>query len=47
MTAERLVRIIAGFFIVLSLALAQVFGNVGMAQLSWLFAAFIGFNLFQ
>lgn len=48
MTVERLVRIIAGFFIMLSLALAHVTGSADMSQLSWLwFTAFVGFNLFQ
>lgn len=48
MTVERLVRIIAGFFIMLSLALAHVSGSVDMTRLSWLwFTAFVGFNLFQ
>jgi hypothetical protein len=48
MTVERMVRIIAGFFIMLSLALAHVSGSVDMSHLSWLwFTAFVGFNLFQ
>jgi Inner membrane protein YgaP-like, transmembrane domain len=48
MTVERLVRIIAGFFIMLSLALAHFSGSVDMTGLSWLwFTAFVGFNLFQ
>lgn len=48
MTVERLVRIIAGSFIMLSLALAHFSGSVDMTQLSWLwFTAFVGFNLFQ
>ena len=48
MTVERIVRIIAGFFIMLSLALAHFSGSVDMTQLSWLwFTAFVGFNLFQ
>ena len=48
MTIERMVRIIAGFFIMLSLALAHLSGSVDMTQLSWLwFTAFVGFNLFQ
>lgn len=48
MTVERLVRIIAGFFIMLSLALAHFSGSVDMTRLSWLwFTAFVGFNLFQ
>jgi len=48
MNVERLVRIIAGFFIMLSLALAHFSGTVDMTRLSWLwFTAFVGFNLFQ
>ena len=48
MTVERIVRIIAGFFIMLSLALAHFSGSADLAQPSWLwFTAFVGFNLFQ
>jgi len=48
MTVERMVRIIAGFFIMLSLALAHFSGSVDMTRLSWLwFTAFVGVNLFQ
>jgi len=48
MTINRIVRIVAGFFIMLSLALAHLTGQVNMAQLSWLwFTAFVGANLFQ
>ena len=48
MNVERLVRIIAGFFIMLSLTLAHFSGTVDMTRLSWLwFTAFVGFNLFQ
>ena len=48
MTVERLVRIIAGSFIMLSLALAHASGTVDLSKLSWLwFTAFVGFNLFQ
>jgi hypothetical protein len=48
MTVERLVRIIAGSFIMLSLALAHFSGSVDITQLSWMwFTAFVGFNLFQ
>ena len=48
MTVERIVRIVAGFFIMLSLTLAHFSGTVDMTQLSWLwFTAFVGFNLFQ
>ena len=47
MTVNRMVRIIAGFFIMLSLTLgveaSPIFHNV-----NWLwFTAFVGFNLFQ
>lgn len=48
MTVERIVRIVAGFFIMLSLAMAHFSGTADMTQLSWLwFTAFVGFNLFQ
>ncbi len=48
MTVERIVRIVAGFFIMLSLALAHFADTVDMSQLSWLwFTAFVGANLFQ
>jgi hypothetical protein len=48
MTVERMVRIIAGFFIMLSLALAHFSGSIDITQVSWLwFTAFVGFNLFQ
>jgi len=48
MTVERMVRIIAGLFIMLSLALAHAQGAVNLSQVSWLwFTAFVGFNLFQ
>jgi len=48
MTVERRVRIIAGSFLMLSLALAHFSGSVDMTHISWLwFTAFVGFNLFQ
>ncbi len=48
MTVERMVRIIAGLFIMLSLALAHFSGSIDMTHVSWLwFTAFVGFNLFQ
>jgi Inner membrane protein YgaP-like, transmembrane domain len=48
MTVERIVRIIAGFFIMLSLALAYFNGAADLSHLSWLwFTAFVGLNLFQ
>jgi hypothetical protein len=48
MTVERIVRIVAGLFILLSLALAHFSGTADLSQLSWLwFTAFVGLNLFQ
>ena len=48
MTVERIVRIIAGFFIMLSLGLAHTSASIDLARPSWLwFTAFVGFNLFQ
>ncbi len=48
MTVNRIVRIVAGFFILLSLALAHFMGQVDLAQMSWLwFTLFVGANLFQ
>ena len=48
MTINRVVRIIAGFFILLSLALAHFYGQADLSHLSWLwFTAFVGLNLFQ
>jgi hypothetical protein len=48
MTVERLVRIIAGSFIMLSLVLAHLSGSVDMTKMSMLWlTAFVGFNLFQ
>jgi hypothetical protein len=48
MNINRIVRIVAGFFIMLSLVLAHVMGQVDLSKLSWLwFTAFVGVNLFQ
>jgi hypothetical protein len=48
MTVERMIRIMAGAFILLSLALAHFTGQADLAGLSWLwFTAFIGLNLLQ
>ena len=47
MTVNRIVRIVAGFFILLSLALG-VQGSPVFHSENWLwFTAFVGFNLFQ
>jgi Protein of unknown function (DUF2892) len=48
MTSERIVRIVAGFFILLSLALAHLTGQAALGDVGWLwFTAFVGVNLFQ
>ena len=47
MTVNRMVRIIAGFFILLSLSLG-VQASPLFHHVNWLwFTAFVGFNLFQ
>jgi hypothetical protein len=47
MTTERLVRIVAGLFVLLSLALG-VEGSPLFVNANWLwFTAFVGANLFQ
>ncbi|MBM4189185.1 MAG: DUF2892 domain-containing protein [Betaproteobacteria bacterium] len=48
MSIERIVRIVAGFFILLSLLLAHLSGTADLSTLSWLwFTVFVGANLFQ
>ena len=48
MNVSRMVTMFAGLFIMISLLLAHVFGQINMTQFSWLwFTAFVGFNLFQ
>ncbi len=48
MTINRIVRIVAGAFIMISLALAHVSGQIDLSKLSWLwFTLFVGANLFQ
>jgi hypothetical protein len=48
MTINHAVRIIAGFFILLSLGLAHFNGQADLSRLSWLwFTAFVGMNLLQ
>ncbi len=48
MTVNRIVRIVAGFFIMLSLTLAHFSGQIDITSMSWLwFTAFVGANLFQ
>ena len=48
MTAQSLTMTLAGTFVLLSLILAHVFGQVDLSQPSWLwFTLFVGANLFQ
>lgn len=48
MTINRAVRIIAGGFVLLSLALAHANGQADLSVPSWLwFTAFVGANLLQ
>lgn len=47
MNAERIVRIVAGFFILLSLALGVEASPLFVSQHFLWFSAFVGFNLFQ
>lgn len=48
MTVNRIVRIVAGAFIMISLALAHFSGQADLSKLSWFwFTAFVGANLFQ
>jgi hypothetical protein len=48
MTIDRLLRGIAGFFVLLSLGLASAQGMAPLARPTWLwFTAFVGLNLLQ
>ncbi|MGD9889357.1 MAG: DUF2892 domain-containing protein [Halothiobacillaceae bacterium] len=48
MTTDRIVRIVAGLMLMLTLALAHFTGQADMSQVSWLWlTAFISLNLFQ
>ena len=48
MTTDRIVRIVAGLMIILTLVLAHFSGQIDMAKPTWLWlTAFIGLNLFQ
>lgn len=48
MTVERALRVLAGIMILISLGLAQLFGQINLGEMSWLwFTAFIGLNLLQ
>ncbi|MBI3902383.1 MAG: DUF2892 domain-containing protein [Nitrosomonadales bacterium] len=47
MSAERIVRIVAGFFVMLSLALGVQASPLFVSQYFLFFTAFVGLNLFQ
>jgi hypothetical protein len=48
MTIQRMIRIIAGSFILLSLYLAFRYNDVNLSEPTWLwFTAFVGANLLQ
>jgi len=48
MTTERVIRIIAGFFIMLSLYLSSIYNGSSLYEPNWLwFTLFVGANLFQ
>jgi hypothetical protein len=47
MNQERIVRIVAGFFIMTSLALGVQNSPLFVSQYFLFFTAFVGFNLFQ
>lgn len=47
MNAERIVRIVAGFFVMLSLALGAQGSPLFVSHYFLFFTAFVGLNLFQ
>ncbi len=48
MNAQRATMSLAGLFILLSLLLAQLNGQINLGQVSWLwFTVFVGLNLLQ
>ncbi len=47
MNQERIVRIVAGFFVMMSLALGVQGSPLFVSQYFLLFTTFVGFNLFQ
>ena len=47
MSAERIVRIVAGFFVLLSLSLGAEASPLFVSKYFLLFTAFVGLNLFQ
>lgn len=48
MTTERVIRIVAGAFIMLSVILSSIYNGVVLTEPTWLwFTLFVGVNLFQ
>jgi hypothetical protein len=48
MTTERVIRIVAGAFIMLSIILSSMYNGVQLTEPTWLwFTLFVGANLFQ
>jgi hypothetical protein len=47
MNAERIVRIVAGFFVLLSLSLGAQASPLFVSEYFLFFTAFVGLNLFQ
>ncbi len=48
MTTDRIIHIIAGFFIMLSVVLSSIYNGVVLSEPTWLwFTLFVGANLFQ
>jgi hypothetical protein len=47
MNAERIVRIVAGFFVILSLSLGIEASPIFVSKYFLFFTAFVGLNLFQ
>jgi hypothetical protein len=47
MSAERIVRIVAGFFVLLSLSLGVEASQIFVSNYFLFFTAFVGLNLFQ
>lgn len=48
MNAQRATMSIAGLFVLISLGLAHMSGQINLGQMSWLwFTVFVGANLFQ
>jgi len=48
MTIQRMIRVIAGAFIMLSVFLSSIYNGVNLSEPTWLwFTLFVGVNLFQ